>query len=104
LIKTEWNKLIKVEPRLLDLAKQALDYKRNSRKEKIVCANNRWYGYGEWEHRGIKQQLILLVGWEAEKPELRTTAAYDIAYSYLSHLLPDCKNCNCLTWEDIFRG
>jgi len=94
--KITWNELVEFEPRLLDLAKEALAYKKASRGKKYVCANDRWYGYGKWRDRGIKMDLIYLVGWYAQKPELKTMRAYDTAYQHIYHLLPDCLNCACI--------
>ena len=91
-----WNELVKIEPRLLILAKKALAYKKNSRGKEFVCANDRWYGHGQWKGRGIKAELLLLIGWLAENPTLKTTEAYDVGYRHIYNLLPECQNCGCI--------
>jgi hypothetical protein len=93
--KMTWNELIKLEPRLLALAKEAAAYKKNAQGKEYVCANDRWYGNGQWRDKGIKERLVLLVGWLAERPELKTMEAYDVAYEYIYNLLPTCRNCAC---------
>jgi hypothetical protein len=90
-----WGELVKIEPRLLALATEASAYKKDSPGKEYVCANDRWYGYGEWKDRGIKARLLYLVGWDAWNPALRSMEAYDLAYSYIYNLLPDCRNCAC---------
>jgi hypothetical protein len=46
------------------------------------CANTVWYA-------DFKPCLVLLVGWEARKPILRSPdLAYDVSYA----LLPDCRH------------
>jgi len=92
-----WNDLVKLEPRLLFLAEEALAYKEMSRGQEYVCANDRWYGYGKWRDRGLRASIIGLVGWFSAGPtELRTMDAYDVAYQHVYHLLPDCRNCACI--------
>jgi hypothetical protein len=56
------------------------------------CANDHWY-------LRFKPQLMKLVGWGAEQPELRTCEAYDVAYDTLLALLPDCRECPCIQFE-----
>jgi hypothetical protein len=58
------------------------------------CANDQWYLPG-----GFKSRLCRLVGWHAEKPELRTCTAYDVASDHLYGLLPDCRECACIAFE-----
>ena len=50
------------------------------------CANDVWYRPGSF-----KSRLVRLAGWWAEKPELRTSEAYDVAYDELYQQLPDCR-------------
>lgn len=94
-----WMELVKIEPELLDLEKEALAYKKASRGKDYVCANDRWYGYGEWEDRGLRIRIIYLVGWlrkNQPNPILKSCESYSVAYQHVYHLLPDCKNCGCL--------
>jgi hypothetical protein len=85
-----WTELTQLEPRLLDLAREALEASPSKGK---YCANAEWYGYGG--QQGIKPRLCLLVGHEAAHfaPELlRTSAAYDVAYQTIYYALPDCDH------------
>jgi hypothetical protein len=85
-----WTELVQLEPRLLDLVREALEAQATSPN---YCANAEWYGYRG--HQGIKPRLVLLVGDEAAPfaPELlRTSAAYDVAYKTVYEALPDCKH------------
>jgi hypothetical protein len=61
---------------------------------KYFCANEHWYPPGTFRSR-----LLRLAGWNAVRPELRTSEAYDLAYDYLYALLPDCPECACLAVE-----
>lgn len=92
-----WEEIVRIEPRLEQLAEEARAYKQATRyKRKNVCANDRWYGYGPWRGRGLRPMLVQLVGWCSPTPELQTREAYDVAYQYIYSLLPDCRNCRCL--------
>jgi hypothetical protein len=46
----------------------------------------------------FKDELVLLVGWEAQSrdPRIRTMEAYDAAYDKLYTVLPHCRNCICI--------
>lgn len=84
-----WRKLVDLEPRLLELAKRALE--ADATREDF-CANAVWHGYGG--HRGLKPPLAELVGWGAAiyaPPLLKTSRAYDVAYETGCQALPDCK-------------
>jgi hypothetical protein len=53
------------------------------------CANTIWI-------RKFKPRLVKLVGVSAQIDELRTIAAYDLAYRTLYQMLPACRNCLCI--------
>jgi hypothetical protein len=92
-----WKELVKIEPELLELAKEAQAYKEESKGKDYVCANDRWYGYGKWRDKSIRLRLIQLVGWtRKDDARLYTSEAYDVAYQHVYNLLPDCKNCWCI--------
>jgi len=71
-----WDELVKVEPRLANVESQVKLWRR--KRHKLGA----WYGAG-----GFKEQFSRLVGWLAEKKELRTMKAYDAAYVHLGRLL-----------------
>ncbi len=107
-LSAEWRRLVKLEPALAELAAEARAYAAVDRAKRQLlryetplpaevwrwaayeCANHLWY-----RPFGLKARLTELVGWAAQKPELRTQDAYDLAYEYLYRLLPDCRNCGC---------
>ena len=93
-----WAELVEIEPALLGLANAAAAYEKASRGEDSICANNRWYGHGPWRGRGLRGQLVSLVGFLSRRPDprLKTTEAYDLAYRHIYRLLPDCRSCGCL--------
>ncbi|OQA06041.1 MAG: hypothetical protein BWY65_02297 [Firmicutes bacterium ADurb.Bin373] len=80
-----FKRIAKIEPRLQALYDEARQVKARGRN---FCANQVWYSR-------FKPQLILLVGWNAENPQLRTPAAYDVAYRTIYRTLPHCRNCFC---------
>ena len=83
-----WEKLVKLEPRLKDLFKEA---KAISGADEHFCANDIWYDY-------FKPQVSALVGNYREDPpeELQTTHAYDVAYQTIYNQLPYCRKCGCM--------
>jgi hypothetical protein len=74
--------LASLEPQLGALLREA---SRIDVDSDTFCANAVWY-------RRFKPRLLLLVGWEAESPRLRSSEAYDIAYETLYEALPDCRH------------
>jgi hypothetical protein len=84
--------LCQQEPRLNDLLRD-VEAVTDTGGESF-CANYHWF-----LPNGFKSRLSRLVGYGAEKPELRTSAAYDVAYDHLYRLLPDCRNCRCIAFE-----
>ncbi|HKD45169.1 MAG TPA: hypothetical protein VKD24_05885 [Candidatus Angelobacter sp.] len=91
-----FDDLCALEPELAALAERARSY-RDGPKQSSFCANQVWY------YRGLKAKLCSLVGWFARNPDLRlhTGEAYDLAYQTIYYLLPDCRNCGCLTVEAL---
>lgn len=77
----EFLKLCAVEPRLWSLYRKA----KREKPGPGFCANRVWYVT-------LKPQLVQLVGWHAERPELRTSHAYDLAYDTIYEALPDCQH------------
>jgi hypothetical protein len=91
-----WKELVLIEPQLLELEKDARAFKRATRGADSVCANDRWYGYGEWKNRGLRERLIYLVGWmRKDQPNalLKSSDGYAVAYQHVYGLLPSCRNC-----------
>jgi hypothetical protein len=76
-----WDALVAAEPQLAELHRRASEVSAGP----DFCANRVWYDV-------LKPELVRLVGWEAERPELRDPAAYDLAYTKLYEQLPDCRH------------
>jgi hypothetical protein len=87
-----WRRIANIEPRLAE-AERLIKMIRDPGGESF-CANDIWYGYRDIRF-SFKERVNTYAGWFAEKPELRSDAAYDIAYQHLYDLLPDCRNCLC---------
>jgi hypothetical protein len=77
-----FEQLVKIEPRLKDLDRQAAEVDGS---DSDFCANRVWYG-------SLKPTLLKLVGWEAAHPLLKSETAYDVAYEHIYNRLPDCKH------------
>jgi len=94
---TKFNRLSALEPRLAGLETH-IKAIRDDGTTRSFCANHRWYGCAGCNvcEGGLKQEVTRLVGWEAQRPDLRTEAAYNVAYDHLYQLLPLCRNCICL--------
>ena len=75
--------MVAIEPKLLTLFEKASSYKA---KENF-CTNKIWYGPD-----GLRQKLSRLVGFGACKRQLRTSQAYDLAYTKIYNALPDCRH------------
>jgi hypothetical protein len=84
--------LCQAEPRLAELERDIRSVKDTGKE---FCANEHWY-----VSPGFRARLYHLAGWHAEKPELRTSQAYDIAYDHLYALLPNCRKCRCIALEN----
>jgi hypothetical protein len=84
-----WRDLQQAEPglRQLRLEIDALSAQQRAFPSPDFCANQWWY-----RRDGFKARLCQLVGWErqAGPSELRTPAAYDVAYRFLYYRLPNC--------------
>lgn len=68
-----WEELVKREPRLDELLREAQKYKPSPG----FCAREVWYG-----PHGLKRRLRELVGYDRsdDDPVLSTSEAYDVAY------------------------
>lgn len=91
-----FDDLVVIEPILQWLLDDAIDYKKQSKNKKNVCANDRWYGNYRWSGLGIKTRLEELVGWDAKKQVLKNQYCYELAYEHIYKSLPKCRNCVCL--------
>lgn len=76
-----WDALVSMEPRLAELYQRAAEVEAGP----DFCANRVWYDV-------LKPELVRLVGWEAERAEMREPALYDLAYSTIYEQLPDCRH------------
>lgn len=84
-----WDDLVAREPRLADLGRDVRAVTPGD--DPHFCANEVWA-------REIKPRLVELVGWGSNSPYavLRTSRAYEVAYSWLYEQLPPCRDCLCL--------
>ncbi|NLO26616.1 MAG: hypothetical protein GX113_00305 [Actinobacteria bacterium] len=91
-----FSELSRREPALAGLLAEARAV--SSKNDPDYCANAVWYGYGQYQHSGLKPRLLQLVGWRACKddPILRSEKAYDVAYHTICNALPDCRDCGDL--------
>jgi hypothetical protein len=81
-----WAQMVRIEPKLKTLLMKA----RSCKSTKNFCANRIWYG--NTTTCGLKGELVHLVGWSARDARLRTSEAYDLAYSKIYNALPDCRH------------
>lgn len=93
-----WEQITDLEPRLLEVAAAA---RFAGEGETCFCRQSAWYGMDRWRDRGFKDRVSVLVGWEREDFDrtervatLMTSEAYNIAYEYVLHLLPECRKCS----------
>ena len=77
---------------LLQLESDIIEHSEQQAKVVNYCANSAWYGYGTQPMRGFKSRMSVLVGWKATDHRLKSKDAYDVTYSYLYNLLPDCRH------------
>jgi hypothetical protein len=87
-----WADILHHDPSLNVLLRRAKLRNRDK------CANAAWYG-----PEGIRAEMTRVIGHgRTHGPsELKTSAAYDVAYRTLYAALPDCDGCGCLTKEDV---
>ena len=76
-LKDEFERLCEIEPALKLLYEEAKRTVPPPRRTDVV-----------WERR-FKSRLVRLVGWHAAKEELRTSAAYELAYRHIHRALFD---------------
>jgi hypothetical protein len=91
-----WERIVEIEPRLRTAELEVLAIAHGERfpRGETFCANAIWYGYLDPSF-SFKKRVHRYTGWYAEKPELRSPAAYHLAYEHLYNLLPDCRGCMC---------
>ena len=70
-----WAELVQVEPRLADVERLAF------RLHWHHAGDMYWHWYND-----LKDAFLGLVGWGAEQYDLRTAAAYDVAYDHLFYI------------------
>jgi hypothetical protein len=90
MLSQETERLFTAEPRLAALLTEAKAIRDNGTTGSF-CANFKFFKQG-----GLKDRLQVLVGYSAANPRLRTSRAYDLAYSAIYAVLPPCRNCACL--------
>jgi hypothetical protein len=86
-----WEQIVAHDPSLNALLRRARNQSGN-------CANAAWYGPD-----GIRAAMTRVIGHgRTHGPsELKTSAAYDVAYKTLYAALPDCNGCGCLSLEEL---
>ena len=84
-------RLCELEPKLRDLYRDARKLKDTGGTS--YCANNIWYGYGQFRGKGLKKRLCNLVGFDAGYPEPTPNV--------LS--IPNSKEPVIKTLHDLFR-
>jgi hypothetical protein len=86
-----FDQILALDPSLICLLRRARNQKGN-------CANSVWYGKD-----GLRAEMTRVIGHQRTHgpSELKTSAAYDVAYRTLYAALPDCKGCGCLSLEDV---
>ena len=93
-----WAVMVRIEPRLRRLLRE-IKRIRDDRQSEYFCRNAVWYGWHPFNNDGFKGEMHALVGFRAARPELRSSACYDIAYQALYHALPPCRGpCGCPTY------
>lgn len=100
--KAQFDPFVEMEPGLRALEDECKRYAQESASAESACANWKWFCDGiHAVEPSLDHRLGELIGWYARNrdkhPELGTSEAYDIAFSYLYYtVLPDCRNCRCL--------
>lgn len=91
-----FRELVKLEPKLGELLKQAQTVKDDGSQE-YYCGNAVWYGYDGYP--GFKSSLCALIGFdrlEEGDERLYSSDAYEIAYQTVYDALPCCRGeCGC---------
>lgn len=100
-----FQRLCVLEPRLLTLYKRARALHGVLNRTGQFCANSAFYGYGRYFGKGLKQELLALVGWERtdKHPILGTNDAYELSLRKIYYALPDCVGCRCTSSTLQFR-
>lgn len=85
-----FDQILVLDPSLICLLRRAQSCNQGN------CANAAWYGPD-----GIRAEMTRVIGHRRTHgpSELKTSAAYDVAYKTLYAALPDCKGCGCLSME-----
>lgn len=86
-----WREMVKIQPALRALLKEAKGHKDLAEKDENFCACAVWYG--DCQTPGLKGRLMELVGWGIRGDQrLATSQCYDIAYNKIYNALPDCRH------------
>jgi hypothetical protein len=95
-LRQDFDELALIEPKLRELESAVITYVADAFIKKDFDTNDKWYGIGKHHNEGIKAEMATLVGYSADKPALRSSAAYDIAYQYLYELISTDISTNLL--------
>lgn len=88
--RAELETMMCIEPRLRALQASIVEHNDKAKGRGYHCANSAWFLPGRFE-----SQLIRLVGWHAQQPELRTSRAFDLAFHTLYGMTAPCRGCRC---------
>ena len=91
-----------MDQRIWAFARQVFAERARRFLDDRYCPQEAWYGCTEGGH-GFKGRLSKLVGWErpGNDERLQTVEAYDTCYQTLYESLPDCRGCDCYSFEQL---
>ncbi|MFA5880586.1 MAG: hypothetical protein WC834_00195 [Eubacteriales bacterium] len=82
-----WEEMVKIEPKLAELLKEAEGCKRIAMRDTEFCAARVWHG-----RDGMKSKMSELVGFFAGDGRLTSAKCYELAYQKIYKSLPDCRH------------
>jgi hypothetical protein len=81
-----WQKLIKEEPRLIELETIAITEHLIAKSDKHYCK------YRAWKER-IEKDMEMLVGWGCNNPKINNSEWYDVAFYHIfEDTMPECRH------------
>jgi hypothetical protein len=94
---TTFQDLARLEPRLADFEARARAV-RDEGTAPLFCSNYHWLPISTDLRRVVG---VMREGGEPGAGPLDSSAAYEIAYRFLSQLLPDCRACGCRKFQAL---
>jgi hypothetical protein len=80
-------------PTLRMFVAEAQDFQSSA--DPNFCANDAWYGHGR-RQASLRDRVVTVADKAARRFGQR---AYDVVYGGVYDLLPNCRNCGCLSRE-----